>query len=72
MPGGCGTFASSNALEGDIHYSHGQKVEPDEVERIGAETIVKFCSQKVLISSLLYWYTPREELGKAKLFVGVA
>ena len=60
------------ALWKKIHYPHVEKVEPDEVERIGAETIVKCCSQKVLISSLLYWYTPREELGKAKLFVGVA
>ena len=71
MLGGCGTFASSSALERDIHYSHGQKLEPDEIKRIVAETIVKFCSQKVL-SSLLYWYTPREGLGTAKLYVGVA
>ena len=48
------------------------KLEPDEKKRVGTETIVKFCSQKVLISNLLYWYTPREGLGTAKLYVGVA
>ena len=40
MPGGCDMFASSRALERDIHYSHGKKVEQDEM-RIGAEAIVK-------------------------------
>ena len=54
MPSGLGIFASSSTLERDIHYSHGYKVEPDEIERICVETIVKFCLQKVLISSLLY------------------
>ena len=71
MPGGCGVFASSSALERDIHYSHGLS-QLKYVERNGVETIVQFCSQKVLISSLLYWYNPREGLGTAKLFMGVA
>ena len=53
VPGGCGIFASFSALEGDIDYSHGLKVESIEIQRYGAETIVKFCSQKVLISRLL-------------------
>ena len=48
MPGGCGIFSSS--LERDIHYSHRQKVEPDEIERNGVETIVKSFSQKN------FWY----------------
>ena len=42
-----------------------------EIERNGAETIVKYCSRKFCMSHLLHWYTLREGLGTAKLFVGV-
>ena len=50
MPGGRGIFANSSALDSDIDYSHGEKVESNEIEYYDVETIVKFCSQKVLIS----------------------
>ena len=53
MPSGCGIFASFSTLERDIPYPHGYKIEPAEIEHNGVETIVKFCLQKVLISSLL-------------------
>ena len=32
LPGGCGIFASSSALEKDIDYSHRYKVEPNEID----------------------------------------
>ena len=57
---GCGIFGSSSALGRGIHYSHGYKVEPAEIKRNGVETIVKFCLQKSLISSLFCCYTLRE------------
>ena len=72
MPGGRGIFASSSALEGDIDYSHGQKVGPVKIERNGPERIVKFYSRKFRKSRLLHWYTLRERFGTAKLFVGMA
>ena len=46
MPGGCGVFVSSSALERDIQYSYRQKVEPAEIEPNDVETIIKFCLQK--------------------------
>jgi len=39
MGSGCGTFASSSSLEGDIDYSHRPKLGADEEIRIGRETI---------------------------------
>jgi len=39
MGSGCGTFASSSPLEGDIDYSHRPKLGADEKVRIGRETI---------------------------------
>ena len=49
-----------------------KKLNQYEMEHYGVKKIVKFCSQKLFISSLLYLYTPREWLGTAKLFMGVA
>ena len=46
-----------------------KKLNQYEMEHYGVEKIVKFCSQKL---SLLYLYIPREWLGTAKLFMGVA
>ena len=40
MGSGCGTFASSSPLEGDIDYSHRPKLGADEKVRIGRETIL--------------------------------
>ena len=42
------------------------------MEGIGAKTIVKFCLREFRISRLLQRHTPREGLGTAKLFVGMA
>ena len=70
MPSGCGIFASSRILERDIGYSHGYKVGANEIERIGAKTIVIFSSRKFRMSCLLYCFTLKEELRTAKQFVG--
>ena len=73
MLGGRDIFASSSALETDIHYSHGYKVGPVEIERNGAKRIVKFCSHEfhiyITFIALIY---PEGGLGTAKLFVGMA
>ena len=39
MGSGCGTFASSSPLEGDIDYSHRPNLGADEKVRISRETI---------------------------------
>ena len=63
MPGGCGIIASFSALERDM---------PVDKNRTCVETIVKFCSQKVLISILIHreggaWYTQEFITGRVHM-----
>jgi len=53
MPSGCDILPVSALLKDSyVDYFHRYIIGPDEIEYYGAETIVKFCSQKFLISSL--------------------
>ena len=50
---GCGTFASSSPLEGDIDYSHRLKLRVDEKLCIGRENILLVQIQHAAFSILL-------------------